>query len=216
MPPDILDQLIPLADAHQAADEYAAGHYDWRGNACAIGCTIRDAIQIGVLPENTDSADHAALAEHTPVPEWAWYLLDRIFEGLPGDRRIAWPPAFLRAAQSCEDWPLVLAGFLWRIMDRIGGEHAERSRDLWARVLDGESAASLRDEFASVGWTPWATSVAGAASTASDAWSAWSAWSASAVSDARAARDAWSAEYTRQRDDLLACMAGEYRPAESL
>ena len=37
---DMIDQLISLADAHRDADEYVAGHYEWRGAACAIGCTI--------------------------------------------------------------------------------------------------------------------------------------------------------------------------------
>ena len=95
---DMIDQLISLADAHRDADEYATGHYEWRGAACAIGCTIHDADIIG-LTQGISPDDHAAIGEALGVSEFVMRLVDHIFEA-SGDIRPAWTPRFLRAVKS--------------------------------------------------------------------------------------------------------------------
>ena len=80
----LIEKLIPLADAHQAADEYIAGTY-WNSHAaggCAVGCTIHDAVAIGALPPGTNHNLHRAIAEATGLPEVCWLLMDSVFEGL--------------------------------------------------------------------------------------------------------------------------------------
>lgn len=152
----IIDRLIPLADAHQAADEYRAGRYEFSDRldglgACAIGCTIRDAIALGVLPEGTNPGDHKALAAAIGIPEWALRLLDSLFELLPSEYRPAFTPAFLRRARNVADWNRVQARFLLALLDRVSQHDESGSCEavapLWRRVLDGASVDSLQAEF---------------------------------------------------------------------
>lgn len=108
---NIIEQLIERADAHQAADEYKKGHYEWNGDgACAVGCAIKDLIDIGALPPDTKRSDHAAIAEATNTDPRIWHLQDRIFESL--DNPSAWPPRFLRAVSQCEDTHAAVWRFL--------------------------------------------------------------------------------------------------------
>lgn len=138
MTQDTLTQLIALADAHQAADEYRAGHYEWKdGGACAIGCTIRDAKAIGLVPRNVRLGDHAALARANGVPELAWRLCDRIFEGLPDDERTAWTPRFLRAIRADADYSHLPA----RIMARCAHKQAADAMTPEIKAVSGRVAA---------------------------------------------------------------------------
>ena len=121
----VIEQLIPLADAHQAADEYAAGNY-WEGNGrgtgCSVGCTVHDAIALGVLPKGTDHGSHAELAAATGMPEMLWRLADYIFEGLPQSARREWTPRLLRAAAGCPDIDRVPARIMYRCAMRLADE----------------------------------------------------------------------------------------------
>ena len=92
-----LDALIKLADAHQKADEYRAGQYEWSGGACAIGCTIHDAKKIGIAPKSLKPGDHAGLAKYSGVPQLVWRLADSGFERINANARPAWTPTLLRA-----------------------------------------------------------------------------------------------------------------------
>jgi hypothetical protein len=138
-------QLIELADAHQAADEYVAGRYKWDTGACAIGCTIRDAKKLKLLPASTASDDHASLAR-TGVPELAWRLCDHIFEGLPEDERAAWTPRFLRAIRPDADYANLDARIMVRCARKLAVDAinpdvrkcCEVNSILWERRAKGE------------------------------------------------------------------------------
>jgi hypothetical protein len=119
----VLEKLIPLADAHQAADEYRTGHY-WEENetGCAVGCTIHDAIALGVLPKGTEHGSHESIASATGLPEMVWRLADNIFEGLPSDIRPSWTPRFLRAASRCTNPAPVPARIMARLAERLAGD----------------------------------------------------------------------------------------------
>jgi hypothetical protein len=141
----VLKKLIPLADAHQAADEYISGDYWLRGKGCAVGCTVHDAKALKFLPKNCDAGDHAALAAATGVPEMLWILADNIFEGLAETERSAWTPRFLRAAKSCKKIDSVPARVTARLAERLA-EDATRedvraacrlNAGLWDRRADG-------------------------------------------------------------------------------
>jgi hypothetical protein len=118
----VIEKLIPLADAHQAADEYIAGTY-WdaaENKGCTVGCTVEDAKRLGILNGVTHD-NHAALARATDVPEMLWRLADHIFEGLPDSDRPGWTPRFLRAVRDAQD----LANAPARIMSRLALRLAE-------------------------------------------------------------------------------------------
>ena len=140
----MIDQLISLADAHRDADEYATGHYEWYGNACAIGCTIRDANIIG-LTESIDTDDHAAIGEALGVSEFVMRLVDNIFEGI-GNIRSAWPPRFLRAVKSRGSAPnldeRIMVRFCRQLADDAMEDQikacAELNASLWQRRADGD------------------------------------------------------------------------------
>lgn len=89
-------KLIECSDAHCAADEFIAGHYDWHGGACAIGCAVRDCQKMGILDASLDPSDHAALASATGLPKMVLLLQDHVFEGLSDEERPHWPPRFWR------------------------------------------------------------------------------------------------------------------------
>ncbi len=97
------EKLIELADGHQRADEYQSGHYIWIDGpygtgACGIGCTIRDAREIGIVGQETPLSSHFAFGEmYGPGGEYIGQMLDRIFEGLPQSERPAFTPRLLRA-----------------------------------------------------------------------------------------------------------------------
>jgi hypothetical protein len=113
-----LEKLIDLADAHQEADEYVAGTYQWNGGACSIGCTIRDAKKLKILPKSTKASSHESLVK-TGVPELAWRLCDHIFEGLPEDKRAAWTPKFLRSIRADADYTFLPARVMARCARKL-------------------------------------------------------------------------------------------------
>jgi len=141
---DMIDQLISLADAHRDADEYATGHYEWRGAACAIGCTIHDANIIG-LTQGISPDDHAAIGAALGVSEFVMRLVDHIFEGI-GNIRSAWPPRFLRAVKSRGSAPnldeRIMVRFCRQLADDAMEDQnkacAELNASLWQRRADGD------------------------------------------------------------------------------
>ena len=141
---DMIDQLISLADAHRDADEYAKGHYEWHGTACAIGCTIHDANIIG-LTESIDTDDHAAIGNALGVGEFVMRMVDNIFEGI-GNIRSAWPPRFLRAVKSRGSAPnldeRIMVRFCRQLADDAMEDQnkacAELNASLWQRRADGD------------------------------------------------------------------------------
>lgn len=226
----VIDQLIPLADAHQAADEYRAGRYEVEDDgdglgACGIGCTIHDAITLGVLPPETDPGDHEALSAAIGVPEWALRLLDSVFERLPVEHRPPLTPAFLRRARHVGNWERVKAGFLVSLLARASqhdpSDCCATVAALWRRVLAGESVDALRAEFAeaaravlaAVAWEAAARALLAAVAreAAAAAWSARAALSAAAwaVGAWAASEEGAAAEALAQRDDLFSAMEAE-------
>ena len=115
------NDLVKLAEAHQAADEYIEGQYGWDGGACAIGCTILDARNVGLLPKQTAPNDHHAL-EVLGVPELAWRLCDAVFEGLPDADRPAWTPKFLRAIRPDADYTNLPSRIMVRLAERLAAD----------------------------------------------------------------------------------------------
>ena len=118
----LLEELIPLADAHRAADEYVSGTYEWVGGACAVGCTVHDAIRLGKLPADTGAGDHRAVARATGLPEMVWRLANRVFEGLPAADQPAWTPRFLRAAAASPSPATVPARVMARLARRLADD----------------------------------------------------------------------------------------------
>src|ERR1700753_4283621 len=110
--PKLKKQLIALADAHQAADEYQAGHCDWRGGACSIGCTLRDAEKIGLI-KNVHLGNHEVWGKCSGIGEPMAHLQDRIFEWLSetGGDAAGFTPKVLRAIRCGADysmaWPRI-------------------------------------------------------------------------------------------------------------
>jgi len=212
---EILDALIECADAHQAADEYAAGSYQWTGKSCGLGCIRRDVMNLPLRPRARITVNdiHADISNATGIPEWVLYLLDEIFECLPADARPAWPPAFLRAARDCADWDRATARVLTAILGRVPGERVASVRALWQRVVNGESPDSLSPQFDEVRRSMLAMPSGTWGAGDMVAWSAvngsvtavmWEASEAAAWEAASA-----EAERLRQRDDLLAAMRSE-------
>ena len=168
----IIQKLIPLADAHQAADEYIAGQTKWDGKgACAIGCTCYDATMLGILPEGS-YYDHAALAEATGTHPRLWHLADAIFEGLPEEERTAWTPRFLRAASQCDDTHRAV----WRLLAwLLGPDSPSAQGNAHPAVADAVAGVRLLCERSAAGEkvpsTEWSASRSAAESARSAAWS---------------------------------------------
>lgn len=145
----VLEQLIPLADAHREADQYRARYY-WRGNGdgtgCAVGCSIHDAVKLGILPDGTDHGDHQAVSRATGMPEMLWRLADHIFEGLDSDSRPAWTPRFLRSASKCTNFEHVPSRIMARFAERLAEDAirddvkqvCQKVAALWRRRAAGE------------------------------------------------------------------------------
>ena len=191
----VIQKLIPLADAHQAGDEYIAGRANWDGKgACSIGCTCYDAITLGILPEGS-YYDHAALAEATGTDPRLWHLADAIFEGLPEEERTAWTPLLLRAVSKCDDTHRTV----WRFLSwLLGPDSPSAQGNAHPAVADAVAGVRQLCERSAAGekvpGTEWSakSAAAGAAESAAEP-KAWSAKSESAKSAARAARAARSA-----------------------
>ena len=133
-----LAQLVTLADAHREADEYVAQQYEWDNGACAVGCTIRDAVMIGVLPNLTRPDNHKSLALALGVPEELAHLEDAIFEGLP-----AVAPIRMNLQIAAEVGARRRVG-LARRHRRGGGRAAEKMRSQAAAAQDVVAGLFLR------------------------------------------------------------------------
>ena len=192
----IIEKLIPLADAHQAADEYIAGQAKWDGKgACSIGCTCYDAITLGILPRGA-GYDHAKLAEATGTDPRLWHLVDGVFEGLPKEQKSAWTPRFLRAASQCDD----TTAAVWRLMAWLLGPDSPSAKgNAHPAVADAVAGVRHLCERSAGGekvpGTEWLSARSAAESVA--------AWSA-ARSAAESARSEKSAAWSKIADQLIA------------
>lgn len=134
-------QLVDLADKHRAADEYIAGTYGkisgkkWIGG-CAIGCTVRDAKSLGILPEHTYDGAHAKISEATGVPKTIWYLCDTMFEGLPAEHRRQFTPTFLRTLKPGVDYSNVWPQFAIFILHDCRQYACAEAADLIDKCID--------------------------------------------------------------------------------
>ena len=144
---NVLDLLIPLADAHAKADEYITGTY-WdtaRRKGCSVGCTIADAKKLKLV-NGMDDDDHAGLAALFGVPEMLCYLQDHIYEGLPNDKRAGWTPRFLRALKSARDCSNAPARIMSRLCNKLANDAirddvrvvAQATAKLWLRRANGD------------------------------------------------------------------------------
>ena len=154
MTSDTLTTLIELADAHQAADEYEAGHYEMReGRACSVGCSIHSAVQIGALPKNTNHDDHAALARALGITEMAVRLQDQIFEGLPKPEQSAWTPRMFRSIRSGADYSTLDTRIAIRIIDKgIADAIRDDVRVVWTLLRSLYDRRLRGDEPRTVEW----------------------------------------------------------------
>ena len=143
----VLVQLIELADAHKSQDDYISGTY-WNGSkGCAIGCTVQDAVKLDILPPETVSYDHAALAKALGVPELACHLADHIFERLPAELRSSWTPRFLRSIRPDADYSQWSAKIMVHLCDRLAEtviredvrEACKANAALWRRWIAGDN-----------------------------------------------------------------------------
>ena len=141
----VIEELIPLADAHQEADEYVSGSY-WTGSkGCSVGCSVEDMKRLGKL-NGVGHGDHAALARATDVPEMLWRLANNIFEGLPTKDRSAWTPAFLRAVSKATKLNSAPARIMARCAEKLAEEAIRADvretckivAALWRRRADGK------------------------------------------------------------------------------
>lgn len=206
----IIERLIPLADAHQAADEYEGGHYHWTGRACSIGCTIRDAKALGILGPDVDPDDHAALAEASAVPEWAWRTCDRIFEEFPQRLRPSWTPRFLRGAALVQNWARVKARFLVSLLEAVRHRNPKAVDPvlaLWRRALTGDMPT--QEQWRRARAEAWPVAEAAAGAWAAEAWAEEEAERVedAAVEAVRAGAAAVS--WTSIADMLIAAMDGD-------
>jgi hypothetical protein len=178
----VVERLIPLAIKHQKADEYVAGHYEWRGGgACSVGCSIHDLKKLGIL-NGVDPGDHAVLAKATDVPEMLWRLSDHIFEGLPKDDRPGWTPRFLKAVAKAKNLANAPARIMARLAERLAKD-AIRD-DVRAACLVGAALWRRRanaDEPMKNEWDAARKQADAAWEQADAAWKQWWKWCADVV-----------------------------------
>jgi len=211
----ILEQLR----AHAKADAIIKGQYWEDGRGCAVGCTIH-------------SGDHAEYEPRFGIPRMLAWLEDRIFEGLPNDRAVAWPVRFIEAVQPGTDLSRVGWQFLhWLLTDETVNPSINHPRvrdavkqcaDVLAPLTEGEPVdKSAAWSAASAAWSAESAACAArsaAWSAASAAWSAESAARSAAASAARsaaasAARSAAeSAAYVHMSDKLISLIEQAPKP----
>jgi len=212
-----IEKLISLADAHARADEYISGTYarengNFRG--CSIGCTIRDAKIIGVLPSSTDYGDHKAVADLLfGGCEQLAYLQDAIFEGLPEKDRSEWTPKLLRAvakAPKNTDWKRIWHRWTaWLMTDllEISDLPEDVQQAIWSvhdlHQSSSEGLIVTDDDWSEAAWAAEAARAAEAAGAAEAAEAAGAARAAGAAGAAEAAEAAGAACFQRMAKRLL-------------
>ena len=177
-------QLIKMARAHQKADEYKSGHYEWADGACSIGCSIHDLKRLNILTETAPQSGHKHWGEFSGIGEVMANLQDAIFEGLSGDRQTSFTPEVVEALRPGADYSMFWPKFAIWLLRQL--PKADEFSDVASAV---EGVAKLYEEWLETKIKPnayrWAES---AESAESAAWAAWAAWAESAAWAARAAR----------------------------
>jgi len=142
--PELRTKMIAIADEHARKDAYAHGRYQPISGqpGCSIGCTIMDAMELGLLPRNTNYGSHSDVAMLYGLPPQIPHVIDRLFEGLPRELSQQWTPRWMRACRDGADYSLVWARFaLWLLRDLPRGEHSNAAVDsvigLYERWLAG-------------------------------------------------------------------------------
>jgi hypothetical protein len=206
-------RYVRRMEGHRKADELVQG-CTWESNGhqrgCAVGCCFHN-------------YDHSRGPIEIGVPEVLVRLEDYIFEGLPLAEAKKWPSRFLKAIPVGADLSVVWPQFaVWLLIDKKHGvilfaggrddvrKAIEQTAALWQRVVDGESAESLKEEFAAAyaaadaaAYAAYAAYAAAYAAYAAADAAARAAYAARAAADA--ARAAAYAAYAARHVHWRAC-----------
>ena len=215
-----LRPLIALADAHAEADEYIAGIYWDHGShrGCSLGCTIHDAMRLGLLPKDTNSDDHGSMAHLLyDDQEWVAGLQEEIFEEMADEERPGWTPRLLRAVIGYRvSWQRVWHRWASAVLRRV--EEVFDPDGVVSRVRRLHNRALTAGPVPDIEWSQ-AEEAAWEAAKDHD-WHAArvAAWAADedgedAMSEpAMACYDVAADEASRQADDLIAAIEAEREP----
>ena len=226
---NIAEKLLPLALAHQKADEYTAGRYGgpvadtFRG--CSIGCTIWDAKKLNLIDKGVLYGDHEEVANllFGGVEQIA-HLQDAIFEGLPSKDRPTWTPRLLVAikkAPSKINWQNVWHKWATWLMNNLLDipDLSEDVQQAIRSVRDLHQASFLGLSVDEEDWREAAEAARAASRAASRAAEAAEAASRAAEAAEAAAEAAWAAEaaeaaawgvsYQQMADALIGAISEE-------
>jgi hypothetical protein len=107
--PAIKAKYLARVRQHREADHLIKGTGWEYGKGCAIGCTL-------------EAYDHSRYPIELGIPEIIARLEDRIFEGLPNEKAMAWPERVLEAIRPGADlngiWPKFA---VWLMVDERHG-----------------------------------------------------------------------------------------------
>ena len=182
---------IERAKQHAADDRLRSGFYTDAENhsiGCSVGC---DAIDIAGWQDDY-SNPHAIVAQHDGTPEWLEHLRDRIFEGLPPNRRSWWHVALAEALPVGSDMQAEYHLICIAILER----QKTRSSN-WDMAAYGDEVVAALDQTIAYHRNPTDSAAKSAADSAAD--SARTAMSA-AESAAETARSAESADSARSAE----------------
>jgi len=184
---------IERAKQHAAADRLRSGFYTDAKNhsiGCSVGC---DAIDIAGW-QGEYSNPHAIVAQHDGTPEWLEHLRDRIFEGLPPNRRSWWHVALAEVLPVGSDMQAEYHLICIAILER----QKTRSSN-WDMAAYGDEVVAALDQTIAYHRNPTESARSAARSAAMSARRAVE----SAESAAESAESAWSAEYEWIADAVI-------------
>ncbi len=195
-------QLIEVADFHAAQDLYRQGSYE----TCSVGCTIKSAVALGLLPPATSNDDHAALAAALGTTESVVLLQDTIYEGLHPEKARTWTPLLLRAIAGSGRAPHVNARIAARLARRLEADAIRED----VRAVAGEIAGLY--ERRAAGHEPTAGEWLDAIDRADQA----KRTKADSAQNAQAAAAIFIASGCRHSGDLFAAVAEQWVALERL
>ena len=186
---------IERAKQHAAADRLRSGFYTDAKNhsiGCSVGC---DAIDIAGW-QGEYSNPHAIVAQHDGTPEWLEHLRDRIFEGLPPNRRSWWHVALAEALPVGSDMQAEYHLICIAILER----QKTRSSN-WDMAAYGDEVVAALDQTIAYHRNPTDSAAKSAADSAAES-AADSVRSARSAAES-AAKSARSAEYEWIADAVI-------------
>ena len=193
---------IERAKQHAAADRLRSGFYTDAKNhsiGCSVGC---DAIDIAGWHARYINP-HAIVARHDGTPEWLEHLRDRIFEGLPPNRRSWWHVALAEVLPVGSDMQAEYHLICIAILER----QKTRSSN-WDMAVYGDEVVAALDQTIAYHRNPTDSAARSAAE------SAMSAAESAADSAADSARTAMSAAESAAETARSAESADSARSAE--